>query len=59
MKNSTKDQVRGKLHEVKGGLKKKAGQMINSPDLKAEGQIEKTAGTIQRKLGQVKKALGR
>ena len=41
MNNSTKDQVQGKLHEVKGALKKKAGQIINSPGLQAEGQIEK------------------
>ena len=58
MKDSTKDQVHGKLHEVKGALKKKAGQIINSPGLEAEGQVEKTAGKVQQKVGQVEKVLG-
>jgi uncharacterized protein YjbJ (UPF0337 family) len=59
MKNSTKDEIAGKFHEMKGNLKKKAGQMTNSPRLKAEGQIEKSAGKVQQKLGRAKKVLGK
>ena len=55
MKSSTKDQVEGKLHEVKGTVKKAAGQVTNNPDLTKEGQAEKLAGTVQKKIGQVKK----
>ena len=55
MKSSTKDQVEGKLHEVKGTVKKAAGQVTNNPDLTNEGQAEKLAGTVQKKIGQVKK----
>ena len=33
MKSSTKDQIKGKFHEVKGKVKEKAGQVINDPDL--------------------------
>ena len=58
MKDSTKDQVQGKLHEVKGAIKKKAGKIINSPGLQAEGQIEKTAGKVQQKVGQIEKVIG-
>ncbi|HYL74667.1 MAG TPA: CsbD family protein [Bryobacteraceae bacterium] len=57
MKNSTKDKVQGKVHEVKGTLKAKAGQIINSPGLEAEGQIEKTAGKVQQKMGQIEEVL--
>jgi uncharacterized protein YjbJ (UPF0337 family) len=57
MKPSTKDQVQGKLHEVKGKLKQKAGQVTNNSRLAAEGQSEKIAGTIQRKIGQVEAVL--
>lgn len=57
MKNSTKDQVQGKLHEVKGSIKKKAGQIISSPGLEAEGQVEEMAGKVQQKVGQVEKVL--
>ena len=53
MKSSTKDQVEGKLHEMKG--KEAAGQVTNNPDLTNEGQAEELAGKIQKKVGQVKK----
>jgi len=49
------DQIKGKLHEVKGKAKEKVGQATNSPNLAAEGQDEKLAGKIQRKIGQVEK----
>ncbi len=55
MAQSTKDQIKGKVHEVKGGLKEKAGQVTGNPDLEAEGQGEKLAGKIQKKIGQIEK----
>ena len=55
MKPSTKDQITGKLHELKGKAKQKAGQLTNNPDLAAEGQGEKLAGKIQKKVGQIEK----
>jgi uncharacterized protein YjbJ (UPF0337 family) len=55
MKPSTEDQLKGAIHEVKGAVKQKAGQVINNPDLEAEGQSEKIAGTVQKKVGQIKK----
>jgi uncharacterized protein YjbJ (UPF0337 family) len=57
MKPSTKDQITGKLHEMKGKAKEKAGQVTNNPDLAAEGQVEKFAGKIQKKVGQIEKVL--
>jgi uncharacterized protein YjbJ (UPF0337 family) len=58
MKNSTKDQVTGKAHEVKGAIKEKAGKTFNAPELQAKGQDEKVAGKIQKKVGQVEKVAG-
>jgi uncharacterized protein YjbJ (UPF0337 family) len=55
MKPSTKDQITGKLHELKGKAKEKAGQVTNNPNLAAAGQDEKIAGVIQKKVGQVEK----
>jgi uncharacterized protein YjbJ (UPF0337 family) len=55
MKPSTKDQIAGKLHEVKGDVKEKAGQVTNNPNLAAEGQDEKLGGKIQKKIGQIEK----
>jgi uncharacterized protein YjbJ (UPF0337 family) len=38
MKQSTEDKASGKVHEVKGKIKEKVGQLTNNPDLEAEGQ---------------------
>jgi len=57
MKPSTKDQIQGKLHEIKGKAKQKAGQVTNNPDLAAEGQGEKIGGVVQKKVGQIEKVL--
>ena len=55
MKPSTKDQIEGKVHELKGNIKEKAGQVTNNSDLVAKGQAEALAGRIQEKIGQVEK----
>jgi len=55
MSQSAKDQTQGTFHEVKGEVKKKAGQLTNDPNLVAEGQDEKVAGKIQKKVGQIEK----
>ena len=55
MKPSTKDQVEGKLHEVKGRVKEAAGQVTYNPNLTKEGQAEQVAGKVQKKVGQIKK----
>ena len=55
MKESIKDEVEGKLHQAKGTIKEKAGQMTNNPKLEAEGKTEKVGGKIQDKVGQIKK----
>ena len=57
MKTSTKDEVAGKIREVKGTVKEKVGKLTNNRNLEAEGKVEKVAGTVQKKIGQVKKVL--
>jgi uncharacterized protein YjbJ (UPF0337 family) len=58
MKPSSKDEVAGKIHEVKGAVREKVGKLANNPDLEADGKVEKVAGRVQKKIGQVKKVLG-
>ena len=53
MKQSTKDQIEGQLHEVKGKVKEKVGQVTNNPALEVEGQAENLAGKVQKKVGQI------
>ena len=55
MSPSTKDQIEGKFHELKGKVKEKAGQAVGNPDVEAEGQSENLAGKVQKKVGQVEK----
>jgi uncharacterized protein YjbJ (UPF0337 family) len=59
MKPSTKDQMEGKLHEAKGAIKQKAGEITNNPNLAQSGHDEKTAGKIQNKIGQIEKVAER
>ena len=59
MKSSTKDQVQGTFHELKGTAKEIAGQLSDNPNLEAEGTGEKLAGKVQEKVGQIKKVLGK
>jgi uncharacterized protein YjbJ (UPF0337 family) len=55
MKQSTRDEAKGKFHEVKGKIKEKIGRATNNPNREAEGQDEKVAGKIQNKIGQVER----
>ena len=55
MKESTKDKIAGKAHEVKGAVKEKVGRGTNNPKLQDEGTDEKVGGKIQKKIGDVEK----
>ena len=57
MQPSTKDEIAGKIHEVKGTIKEKTGQLTNDADLEGEGIGEKIAGKIQKKISQVGKVI--
>jgi uncharacterized protein YjbJ (UPF0337 family) len=57
MKTSTKDEIQGKVHELKGTVKEKAGQITKNPDLEEKGQAEKLAGKVQKKVGQIENVL--
>ena len=55
MSTSTKDEIKGTFHEVKGEIKKKVGQITNNADLEAECKAEHQAGKVEKKVGQIKK----
>jgi uncharacterized protein YjbJ (UPF0337 family) len=58
MKLSTSDKATGTLHEVKGAIKQKAGQIAGNPCLEDKGRTEKNAGKAQNFVGKVEKAIG-
>jgi len=55
MKQSTKNQIQGTLHEIKGSLKQEAGQATNNPQLAGEGQAESIAAKVQQKVAQIQR----
>jgi uncharacterized protein YjbJ (UPF0337 family) len=57
--DSNKDRAEGAVHEVKGTIKEKVGQLTNDPELEGEGTGEKIGGKIQKKVGDVEKKIGR
>ena len=58
MKLITSDKATGKLHEVKGAIKQKEGELIRNPDIEADGRTEKNAGKAQNFVGKIEKAVG-
>ena len=58
MKPSTEDKTAGNLHEVKGAIKQKAGEITKHPNLEADGMAEKSAGKVQHAVGKIEKAVG-
>jgi uncharacterized protein YjbJ (UPF0337 family) len=58
MKPSTQDKTEGKLHEFKGAVKQKAGELTKDPKLASEGMSEKNAGKVQSIIGKIEKAVG-
>ncbi|HEY3275564.1 MAG TPA: CsbD family protein [Syntrophorhabdaceae bacterium] len=59
MKSGIRDKAEGNFHEAKGKAKEMAGKIVDDPELEAKGQAEKVAGKMQRKIGEVKKVLGK
>lgn len=59
MKASTRNQTKGILRQMKGGLKEGAGRLTKDRELEAEGTIEKVAGKVQEKFGEAEKHLGK
>ena len=58
MKPSTEDKTTGNLHEVKGAIKQKAGEITKDPNLEADGIAEKNAGKVRHAVGKIEKAVG-
>ncbi|MHB8763647.1 MAG: CsbD family protein [Deferrisomatales bacterium] len=58
MKSSLHDKTVGTFHQVKGKIKEVTGELIDNPELEAEGIVEKNAGKAKKEVGKVKKSLG-
>jgi uncharacterized protein YjbJ (UPF0337 family) len=59
MKSSTHDKVEGSAKEAKGAVKQGAGKLVGNDRLQAEGRADKVEGKVQKKVGEIEKALDR
>jgi uncharacterized protein YjbJ (UPF0337 family) len=59
MKPSTDDKTKGNLHEVKGAIRQKAGELTGNSNLAADGNAEKNAGKVQKVVGKIEKTIGK
>jgi uncharacterized protein YjbJ (UPF0337 family) len=55
MRNSSKNQIEGKMREMKGKVKEAFGEATNNPDVEARGKAERAGGKVQGKVGDVQK----
>jgi len=51
-----KDELKGAAKEAKGSVKQAAGKATGNERLEAEGAAEKTAGKVQKGVGNIKEA---
>jgi uncharacterized protein YjbJ (UPF0337 family) len=57
MKPSTQDKIEGTARIVSGTVKEQTGKFVGKPKLEAEGSAERSVGHIQKKIGEIEKAL--
>jgi uncharacterized protein YjbJ (UPF0337 family) len=57
MKRSTKDQAIAIVHEWKGTMESKVGKLVKKEGLAAKSVAEAVAAKIQKKIGQIGKAV--
>jgi uncharacterized protein YjbJ (UPF0337 family) len=50
-----RDEIKGKAEKAKGYVKDKAGEILNDPDLEAQGEADRTAGTVREGYGKAKR----
>ena len=53
-----KDEVRGKAQQVKGRIKKSAGDLTNNERLREEGEADQVAGNVQEGFGRGRRKVG-
>jgi uncharacterized protein YjbJ (UPF0337 family) len=49
-----RDELKGKAEKAKGYVKEEAGEMLNDPELEAEGKAERAGGKLREGFGKAK-----
>ena len=53
-----RDELEGKLDQVKGSVKETVGRVTNDSDLESEGQADRTGGKVQEGFGTARRKVG-
>ena len=53
-----KDELHGKVQNVKGRLKEAAGVVVGNPRLEKEGAAERAGGAVEADLGKARRKVG-
>jgi uncharacterized protein YjbJ (UPF0337 family) len=53
-----RDEIKGKAEKAKGYIKEEAGEVLNDPELEAEGRAERAAGNLREGFGKAKRKVG-
>ena len=59
MKSSTTDKIEGAGQTAKGNVREAMGKLAGNQKMRDRGTVEKVAGKLQSKLGDVKKVFGK
>lgn len=59
MKQSTKQKLEGKVLEMKGVVKQKAGEIANDIELAEDGEADQVVGKVKGAVGRVAEKLGK
>jgi uncharacterized protein YjbJ (UPF0337 family) len=54
-----KDEIKGKIEEIKGELKERLGGAMKDRKTQAEGFVEEQKGKVQEKIGELKEGAER
>jgi uncharacterized protein YjbJ (UPF0337 family) len=49
-----RDELKGKAEKAKGYVKEEAGEILNDPELEAEGKAERAGGELREGFGKAK-----
>jgi len=59
VKSGAQDRIEGAARQAVGKFKVCAARAVGNPRLEAQGDIDQVAGGAQRRIGEIKRALGK
>jgi uncharacterized protein YjbJ (UPF0337 family) len=59
VKSGTQDKIEGTAKTFAGKIKEAAGRAVGNPRLEAKGDCDQIEGNVQKKVGEIKKVLGK